>query len=94
MVSWRNPQATDTDGIDGATWGDYIEHAIYPAIDIAHEITGKPINAVGFCVGGTMLASALALAAESRRARVHSLTLLTTMLDFADTGVLDVFVDE
>ena len=61
----------------------------------ASDITKQPkVNALGFCVGGTMLASALALAEARGEHPVASLTLLTTLLDFHDTGVLKVFVDE
>ncbi|HEX7748311.1 MAG TPA: class I poly(R)-hydroxyalkanoic acid synthase [Bordetella sp.] len=95
IVSWRNPLASDTDGVDQATWSDYLDGAVLKAISVASDITGQAqVNALGFCVGGTMLASALALA-QARGARpVASLTLLTSMLDFHDTGVLSVFVDE
>ncbi|MFO6421626.1 PHA/PHB synthase family protein [Hylemonella sp. W303a] len=52
------------------------------------------INALGFCVGGTLLGTALAVLAARGQKPVTSLTLLTTFLDFSDTGVLDVFIDE
>jgi polyhydroxyalkanoate synthase len=52
------------------------------------------VNALGFCVGGTLLASALALAEARGESPVAALTLLTSLLDFRDTGILDVFVDE
>ncbi|HUH60552.1 MAG TPA: class I poly(R)-hydroxyalkanoic acid synthase [Candidimonas sp.] len=95
LISWRNPLPTDTDGIDKATWGDYLQSGVLTAIDIAANITGQEqINALGFCVGGTLLASALALARAQGNDPVASLTLLTTLLDFEETGVLDVFVDE
>jgi polyhydroxyalkanoate synthase len=95
MLSWRNPQSDDNDGIDQATWGDYLQHAVLKALDVARAISGQPqVNALGFCVGGTMLVSALALARARGDDPVAALTLLTTMLDFHDTGVLDVFVDE
>ena len=58
---------------------------------MASDITKQPkVNALGFCVGGTMLASALALAEARGEHPVASLTLLTTLLDFHDTGVLKV----
>ena len=95
MVSWRNPTMADTDGIQKSTWDDYIEKGVLTAIDTVSAITGQPqINALGFCVGGTMLASALAVARARGENPVASLTLLTTLLDFEDTGILDVFVDE
>ena len=95
IVSWRNPLSSDNDGIDTATWSDYLEDAVLKALSVAGEITGQQqVNALGFCVGGTMLAAALALARARGQQPVASLTLLTSMLDFHDTGVLSVFVDE
>lgn len=95
LISWRNPLASDTDGIEAATWGDYLQHGVLQAIDVACDISGEEqVNALGFCVGGTLLASALALAHAQGKNPVGALTLLTTLLDFSDTGVLDVFVDE
>ena len=95
LVSWRNPLPTDTDDSDRATWADYLSDGVLRAIQVAADITRQPqVNALGFCVGGTMLASALALAHARGERPVASLTLLTTLLDFSDTGVLDVFIDE
>ena len=95
LVSWRNPMPNDTDGIQQATWDEYLTEGVQRAIDVAADITGESqINALGFCVGGTLLASALAHLAAQDQHPVASLTLLTTLLDFSDTGVLGVFVDE
>lgn len=95
LMSWRNPMPEDKDGILCATWGDYIEHGILNAIEIVQEITGqKQINTLGFCVGGTLLASALSIAKARDKSPSYSMTLLTSMLDFHDVGVLGVFVDE
>jgi len=95
LISWRNPVASDTDGVDRATWSDYLDNAVLQALRVASDITGQPqVNALGFCVGGTMLASALALAEARGEHPVASLTLLTSLLDFHNTGVLNVFVDE
>jgi len=95
LVSWRNPLPSDDDGIQQATWGDYLDQAVLKALAVAAEITRQAqVNALGFCVGGTMLASALALAKARGESPVAALTLLTTLLDFRDTGVLSVFVDE
>ena len=91
VVSWRNPDASLAD----KTWDDYIEHAAIRAIDVVQELTGaKTINTLGFCVGGTILATALAVLAARGKQPAQSVTLLTTLLDFSDTGVLDLFVDE
>ncbi|RYH62797.1 MAG: class I poly(R)-hydroxyalkanoic acid synthase [Alcaligenaceae bacterium] len=95
LISWRNPLAGEDDGVDRATWTDYLDQAVLVALDAARAISGREqVNALGFCVGGTLLASALALARARGQTPVASLTLLTTLLDFRDTGVLSVFVDE
>ncbi|HTI16239.1 MAG TPA: class I poly(R)-hydroxyalkanoic acid synthase [Trinickia sp.] len=91
MVSWRNPDAS----LAGKTWDDYIEQGVIAAIDVVKKISGrKQINAFGFCIGGTMIASALALLAARGEQPAASMTLLTAMLDFCDTGIIDVFVDD
>ena len=91
VVSWRNPDAS----MAQKTWDDYIEHAAIRAIDVVQEITGaKTINTLGFCVGGTILATALAVLAARGRQPAESVTLLTTLLDFSNTGILDIFIDE
>lgn len=95
LISWRNPLATDDDGILDASWGDYLDHGILEAMAVAQAISNKPqLNALGFCVGGTMLASALSLAKARGEDPVSSLTLLTAMLDFFDVGLMRVFVNE
>jgi polyhydroxyalkanoate synthase subunit PhaC len=91
VISWRNPDP----GLAQATWDRYIEDAAICAIERVREISGSDkINALGFCVGGTILSTALAVLAARGQRPVASLTLLTTLLDFSDTGVLDVFIDE
>ena len=91
VVSWRNPDAS----LDRKTWDDYIEDAVIKAISITQQISGaSAVNALGFCVGGTMLSTALAVLAARGEKPVASATLLTTLLDFTDTGILDVFIDE
>ena len=65
------------------------------AIDVAREITGADqVNTLGFCVGGTLLASALAVMAAKGEDQVASMTLLTTMLDFSDTGEIGLLISE
>lgn len=91
VVSWRNPDQSMT----GKTWDDYIEHAAIKAIAVVQDITGaKTINTLGFCVGGTVLATALAVLAARGETPAASATLLTSLLDFTDTGILDIFIDE
>lgn len=95
MVSWRNPLPEDDDGMELATWDDYIEDGVIRAIDVVRELTAQTkINVLGFCVGGTMLSTALAVLAGRGQSKVASLTLLATMLDFVDTGTLGVFANE
>ncbi len=91
LVSWRNPDAS----MAQTTWDDYVEEGVIKAIHTVQEISGqKQINAFGFCVGGTLVSSALAVMYARGEKPVASLTLLTALLDFSDTGVLDVFIDE
>ena len=91
VVSWRNPD----ESMAQATWDDYIEQAAIQAIETVRDLTGAPkINALGFCVGGTILSTAIAVLAARGEHPVNSVTLLTTLLDFSETGVLDVFIDE
>jgi len=91
VVSWRNPD----ESLKAKTWDDYIEDAAIRAIDVVQDITGaETINMLGFCVGGTILCNALAVLAARGQQPAHSLTLLTTLLDFSNTGILDIFVDE
>lgn len=91
VVSWRNPD----ESLAQATWDDYIEQAAIEAIHRVQEISGSPqINTLGFCVGGTILSTALAVLAARGEKPAASVTLLTTFLDFSDTGILDIFVDE
>ena len=91
VVSWRNAD----DSMAHLDWDDYIEEGAIRAIDVVQEITrAKTINTLGFCIGGTILATALAVLAQRDRRPAESMTLLTAFLDFSDTGVLDLFIDE
>ena len=91
LVSWCNPDTT----LGDRTWDNYIEDAAIEAIHVVQAISGqKQINTLGFCVGGTILATALAVLAARNEYPASSLTLLTSLLDFSDTGILDVFIDE
>ncbi len=90
LISWRNPGAD----LGHLTWDDYLEQGPLTAIRIVQAISGEEkINALGFCVGGTLLASALAVARARGADPAASLTLLTTLLDFSDTGEIGLFVD-
>ena len=91
MVSWRNPDRSQAN----LRWDDYVETGAIRALDVVGDITGQEkAHVFGFCVGGTIAATALAVLAARGRQPAASLTLLTTLLDFSDTGVLEVFVDE
>ena len=91
VVSWRN--VGPAEGQCG--WDDYLELGIFSALRIAREITGADrVNALGFCVGGTLLAAALAVQAAKGENAVESVTYLATMLDFSAPGQLGVFIDE
>ena len=91
VVSWRNPD----ESLAQKTWDDYIENAIIKSINVTREITkAETINTLGFCVGGTMLVTGLGVLAARGEKPVNSATFLTTLMDFSDTGILDVFIDE
>ena len=91
LISWSNPDQS----LSQTTWDDYVDQGVIKAIEVAQDISGQDkLNMLGFCVGGTIVSTALAVLAARGQHPASSLTLLTTFLDFSDTGVLDVFVDE
>jgi len=91
LVSWKNPDAS----MAKVSWEDYVGDGVIQAINVVKDISAsQQINILGFCVGGTLTASALAVLAARNEHPVASLTLLTTLLDFTNTGILDVFIDE
>lgn len=91
LVSWCNPEAD----LGHITWDDYLEKGAMKAIEISRAISdADKVNVVGWCVGGTILSSALAVLRARGDESVASVTLLTTMLDYSDPGDLGVFIDE
>jgi len=91
IVSWVNPDAD----LAAKTFDDYMLEGPLAAFDVAAEITGQEqVNAIGYCIGGTLVGSALAYMAAKGIDRVKSATFFTTMLDFAEAGELGVFIDE
>ncbi len=91
LVSWLNPSIEQGD----ISWDDYVGEGVIKAIDVAHDIGGADkVNALAWCVGGTLLATALAVMAARKDNRVASATFLTTLTDFSDPGDLCVFIDE
>jgi len=91
MVSWRNTPIE----MGNVTWDEYLERGVIKAIDVTTEICGvEQLNLIGFCIGGTLLAPALAVLRARGRDSAASMTLLAAMLDFSDVGDLAVFIDE
>jgi polyhydroxyalkanoate synthase subunit PhaC len=91
LISWRNAGPGQAE----LTWDDYLEQGVLQAIDVAQSISkSDKVNTLGFCIGGTLLASALAVLAARGESPAASMTLLTTMLDFSDTGEIGVLVSE
>ena len=89
MISWRNIGS----GQGHLGWDDYITDGTLAAIRIAKEITRSAgVNALGFCVGGTLLASTLAVLAARGDRSVYCATLLATLLDFADPGDIGAYI--
>jgi polyhydroxyalkanoate synthase subunit PhaC len=89
VISWRNIPSE----LGSITWDDYVEQGVLTAIRATQDISAsKTINALGFCIGGTLLACALAVLAVRREQSVASVTFLTTMLDFTDPGEIGVYV--
>jgi polyhydroxyalkanoate synthase subunit PhaC len=91
MLSWRNITAE----AGHFTWDDYLQQGVMAAIDVAREVTGADdVNTLGFCIGGTLLASATAVMKANAEQKVASMTLLTAMLDFADPGEIGTLIDD
>ena len=91
LMSWRNPDLS----LQHLTWDDYVEQGVIEAIRVVQDISGQDkLNMFGFCVGGTIVSTALAVLKARGESPAASLTLLTTFLDFCDAGALDVFIDE
>ena len=91
LVSWVNPDET----LGSLKWDDYVESGVIEAIHAVKTISGEDkVNTFGFCIGGTLLATSLAVLAARGEQAAASLTLLTSLLDFSDVGILEVFIDE
>ena len=90
LISWRSA-VPETQHF---TWDDYLEMGPLKAIEVVLDITGaERTNALGFCIGGTILSCAAAVLAARRQDRLATVTLLTTMLDFSDTGEIGLLID-
>ena len=90
LTSWKNVKK---DG-EHLTWDDYLSSLI-AAMDEVRKITGvDKLNALGFCIGGTLLGATLAVLAKQGKNPVVGLTFLTTLLEFSDVGEIRVYIDE
>jgi polyhydroxyalkanoate synthase len=91
VISWVNPDETLAEkGFD-----DYMLEGPLAALGAIEQATGeKAVNAIGYCLGGTLLACTLAYMASKRDSRIKSATFFTTMVDFSEAGELGVFIDE
>ncbi|BAM89719.1 poly-beta-hydroxybutyrate polymerase [Bradyrhizobium oligotrophicum S58] len=91
VISWVNPDKK----LGAKTWEDYMKEGPLTAMDVIEKVTGEmKVHTLGYCVGGTMLATTLAWLADKRRQRVTSATFLAAQVDFTHAGDLLVFVDE
>ncbi|HZP20310.1 MAG TPA: class I poly(R)-hydroxyalkanoic acid synthase [Bauldia sp.] len=91
VISWVNPDRRQAK----KSFEHYMQEGVLQAVDVAQKVTGADgVNAVGYCVGGTLLAVALAWLAQRGDERIRSATLFATQVDFTYAGDLKVFVDE
>jgi len=91
VVSWVNPDQA----LAGKTFADYMTEGALAAMDAVRKATGEDkLNVIGYCLGGTLLGSALAYLAARGEERVGSATFFVALLDFSQPGELGVFIDE
>ena len=91
MVSWVNPD----ENLASKNFDDYMVEGVYDALNAIEKITkSHEVNAIGYCLGGTLLAATLAHMAATGDERIKSATFFVTLTDFVDPGEIGVFVDE
>ena len=91
VTSWVNPD----EKLAQKDFTAYLTEGPVTALDIIEKATGeKDVNAIGYCLGGTLLAVTLAYMAAKGDDRIKSATYFTTMTDFSEPGELGVFIDE
>jgi len=91
IISWVNPD----EKLAHKNFEDYLTEGTLAALDAIGEATGeKDVNAIGYCLGGTILAATLAWLAAKKQKRIASATFMTSLIDFTAAGELEVFIDE
>ncbi len=91
IVSWVNPD----EKLAEKNFEDYMREGILDALTAIEAATGeRAINAIGYCLGGTLLSSTLAWMAANNDDRIKSATFFVTLMDFRESGELNVFIDE
>ncbi|MDR1853382.1 MAG: class I poly(R)-hydroxyalkanoic acid synthase [Azoarcus sp.] len=91
MISWVNPD----EKLAEKTFASYMIEGVFAALDAIEKQTGeKEVDAVGYCLGGTLLATTLAYLAAKKENRIATATFFTSLIDFSEPGELGVFIDE
>ena len=91
LISWVNPDESHAN----KDFEDYVFEGPLAALDAIQQATGeKEINAIGYCIGGTLLATTLAYMEANKDKRILSATFFVSMIDFSEPGDLGVFTDE
>src|SRR6266705_1304275 len=91
VISWKNPDAS----MEDTAFEDYLTVGPLSALDVVKEITGsQKVNAVGYCIGGTLLSMALPYLAAKGDGTAHSATFFVSLQDFSEVGDTSVFIDE
>ena len=92
IISWVNPSAK----LAQKTFADYMDEGILASLREIEKITGEPdCNAVGYCLGGTLLTVTMAyLKAKGQAHKIASATFLTTLIDFEESGDMKIFLDD
>ncbi|MFC3226044.1 PHA/PHB synthase family protein [Marinibaculum pumilum] len=91
VVSWRNPDETLTE----KTFEDYLKEGIFDGLDAVEKATGeREVTTIGYCIGGTLMACALAVLAARGDDRIKATTFFAAQVDFSEAGELSVFIDD
>ncbi|MDE2466727.1 MAG: class I poly(R)-hydroxyalkanoic acid synthase [Alphaproteobacteria bacterium] len=91
VVSWVNPDA----GLAHKTFSDYMHEGVFAALEAVHAATGeRRVNAIGYCIGGTLLSAALAYMAASNDDRIAAAVFFAAQTDFSEAGDLSLFIDD